>query len=138
MRYNIDMNSEQLVAHWVDSSERDFVTMDVLFKNKRYMHSLFWGHLIIEKLLKALYAKTHPEAPYAPKTHDVLSLAKNCNVELDVNRKIILDAVNSFNIEGRYEDEKKRFYKLCTKEFTTENIEIIKELREWIKSLITK
>lgn len=138
LRIISNMDSEQLIVHWVNSAEQDFITMNILFDNKRYMHSLFFGHLVIEKLLKGLYAKTHPKAPHAPKSHSLLFLADKCNLKVDDKKADILFTITSFNLDSRYEDEKQRFHKQCTKEFTAENVKIIKELREWLKTLIAK
>ena len=38
--------------------------------------------MVIEKLLKALYAKYNKGSPYAPKTHALLYLAEKLNLEL--------------------------------------------------------
>lgn len=46
-----------------------------------------------------------------------------------------LMTVNTFNIEARYSDYKNSFYQKCTREFTEENIKMIKEFIEWLKSL---
>ena len=39
-----------------------------------------------------------------------------------------MDAVNTFNISTRYPDEKLRFYEMCTREFTEEHFQRIKEI----------
>ena len=132
------MSSEQLVTHWLETSDRDFDAMLWLFKGKRYTQSLFFGHLTIEKLLKAIYAKVHVESPHAPKSHDLLFLARRSNIELDEQTEDHLERVTDFNLATRYEDEKQRFYKKCTEEFTALQINIIKELREWLKKLIAE
>jgi len=44
-----------------------------------------------------------------------------------------LAEINTFNIEARCEEEKKEFYKRCTPEYTKQQIQIIKEIRTWIK-----
>lgn len=38
--------------------------------------------MVIEKLLKALYAKNNKEAPYAPKAYDLLYLVDKMNIEV--------------------------------------------------------
>jgi HEPN domain-containing protein len=48
---------DRIVTYWVESAEKDFKTMNDLFQTKNYSWSLFMGHLVIEKLLKALYVK---------------------------------------------------------------------------------
>ncbi len=70
------MNNIDLMNYWIKSSDEDFVTMEVLYKNKQNTWCLYIGQLIIEKLLKALYAKSNEGAPHAPKTHDLLYLAE--------------------------------------------------------------
>lgn len=57
--------------------------MLILYKNKKYSWYLFIGYLVIEKVLKALYAKQNIENPHCVKTHNLLLLAKKCNIELD-------------------------------------------------------
>lgn len=42
-----------MVNYWVDSSDEDFETMIAMFDSKRYSWSMFVGHLMMEKLLKA-------------------------------------------------------------------------------------
>jgi HEPN domain-containing protein len=126
---NIDTN--KLKNHWLDSSDKDFQTMLNLYNSKDYNWSLFIGHIVIEKLLKANYVINKKE--YAPFTHDLLRLAKLGGLEVEVEKSNWLDTVTTFNINARYESYKQEFYKKCTLEFTEIWIKRIKELRQWIK-----
>ena len=45
-----DLNKDKLIKYWIDSSDDDFETMTAMFDSKRYIWSLFIGHLMIEKL----------------------------------------------------------------------------------------
>lgn len=54
------MDSVDLTKYWFESADSDFETMKVLFNNKKNTWSLFIGHLVIEKMLKGLYAKSNP------------------------------------------------------------------------------
>jgi len=128
--------SEKLIKHWVDSSERDFNDMHLMYHSEQYSWCLFVGHLVLEKLLKAIYAQTHTEQPVAPRIHNLIRLAELCDVELDIATKEKFNVINSFNLEARYEDVENDFYEQCTKEFADEQCEIIKELREWLITLI--
>lgn len=60
---NSDFNTDKIVQFWIDSSNEDFITMLTLYENKRYSWSMFLGHLMIEKLLKALYVKVNNDFP---------------------------------------------------------------------------
>ena len=94
------------------------------------------GHLVIEKLLKALCIKNSVESENPPKTHDLLVLSERAGLNLSEERKDIFDMITTFNINARYPDYKKSFYLKCTKDFTEKNINHIQEVREWIKSLL--
>lgn len=42
------MDKTDLIKYWIDSSDKDFLTMNHLFQKKDYHWSLFIGHLVIE------------------------------------------------------------------------------------------
>lgn len=127
-------DKQKIINYWIQSSDEDFDTMIDMVGCKRYAWSLFIGHLMIEKLLKALFVKVNSEFP--PFTHNLLRLAEKGNIELTEERKLFLVSVTAFNINGRYDDYKMSFQKTCTPEFTGKWIESLKENREWIKDLI--
>ena len=130
------MNNIDLMNYWIESSDRDYESMKKNFETKQYTWALFIGHLTIEKLLKALYAKVNKNNPYPPKIHNLVILAKKCNIELDDKKTTILITCNSFNISARYEDYKDEFYKKCTEEYTYEQIKNIEEVRTWLKEML--
>lgn len=132
------MNNIDLMDYWLRSADADYITMEILYKNKQNTWCLYIGQLIIEKLLKALYAKNNKGAPYAPKTHDLLYLAEKIELELTNEQKTQLDTITKFNLEARYDDYKESFRQNCTNEYTTEQINNIKEVREWLKNLLMR
>ena len=73
-------NLESVIAYWRDSSDQDHKTMQNLLSTKDYSWALFIGHLVIEKLLKAVYVKHHQK--HALFTHHLLRLATKTNLEL--------------------------------------------------------
>ena len=46
------MDNIDVMNYWIKSSDEDFVTMEILYKNKQNTWCLFLGHLIIEKKYK--------------------------------------------------------------------------------------
>ena len=123
---------QKSISYWTESSDRDFRTMINLFESKDYSWSLFLGHLVIEKLLKAnVVKKTHE---YPKPIHDLVRLANAGELTCSNEQLDILDTITTFNINARYEDFKQEFFRRCTKEFTETWINYIKELRQWIKS----
>lgn len=126
------MTAEEIVKYWVDDANENLKTMNTLYNAKDYTWCLFIGHLMIEKLLKGLYAKVNKDNPYAPKSHDLVLLAKKCGLEIDENKQNILYTITTFNISARYEDYKNTFRNKCTKEYTEKQLENIEEMRKWI------
>lgn len=110
--------------------------MQVLHESNKNSYCLFFGHLTIEKLIKAIYAKKNKSAPYAPKSHDLLYLAEKAEIELTERQEDLLDIITKFNMNARYDDYKKEFYKKCTNEYTGEQIKNIEEVRKWLKDLL--
>ncbi len=125
-------NTEKFINHWVESSDRDFRAMQNLYNSKDYSWSLFIGHLVIEKLLKAIYIRNIREHPIP--IHDLTRIAAKAGIECSEEVLNQLDTITTFNISARYEDFKQSFYSKCNKEFTENWIHQISELRQWIKS----
>jgi len=97
-----------------------------LFKIKRYSDSLFFGHIVLEKILKGLVVQKTKEQ--APKTHDLFRLAEITELKLSSRTLEYLKIVNRFNMRTRYPDAKLEFYKCCDLEYTKNNLEKIKKL----------
>ena len=114
------------IKYWGKTAEHDYTTMVALFESKRYSDSLFFGHIILEKILKGLYVKKNREQ--APFTHDLTFLNKDLQNNLSEKENKFLDEVNNFNIRARYPDAKFKFYKECTRSYASgklKEIEII-------------
>ena len=127
-------NINKIINHWADGSDKDYQVMLDLYSTKHFHWSLFMGHIVIEKLAKAVYVKETKK--YPPLIHDIRRILEKAEIPLTENQIVICDTVSRFNINARYDDYKQQFYNLCTKEFTSKWIEEIKKLREWIKSTL--
>ena len=130
------MDNINLMEYWINSSEEDYNVMKYLYKGKKNSYSLFLGHLVIEKLLKGLYAKNNKENPYTMKSHNLLALAEKCNLDLTDEQVEKLQIITQFNISARYDDYKESSNKTCTDEYTAMQIKNIEEVRIRLKSLL--
>ena len=123
------MNEKEVqdaINYWMEIAKRDYDTMLALFNSGRYPESLYFGHIIIEKIIKSLVTKETREQP--PYTHDLLRLAELAKLDLVSEEMDFLDMLNDFNIRARYPEHKLNLYKKCDKAFAEKNLGIIKEL----------
>lgn len=125
-------NIDKIVQHWLDSADKNQETMIHLVDSKDYSWSLFLGHLVIEKTLKALYVKRLKQ--HAVFTHDLLRLANKIDLELSEDFEEWLDEITTFNLNARYDNYKQDFYKLCTKDFTDTWLDRIEKIRLWLRN----
>ena len=130
----IILNINEISQYWVTTSSEDYKVMLHLLEKKDYAYALFFGHLLIEKLLKAVYCAINQK--HAPYKHNLVSLAQEAHLEISENQQLDLEAITRFNIEARYPDLKLSFYNLCTKEFTEEYVKKIEDLRKWLLTKI--
>lgn len=129
-------NKQKIIDHWILNSNDDYDTMMAMLDTKRYSWSLFIGHLMIEKLLKAYFVKVNDD--YPPFVHNLLRLANDSNIKITNDLKLQLATISAFNINARYDDYKMSFQKKCTPKYTLEWINNIKQLRLWIIEQIRK
>ena len=127
------METKEHVQYWLDSAENDWAAAENLFASGKYDWCLFIGHLVLEKILKALFVQDNNNQ-LPPKTHNLIKLAGRTDLELTEKQIIFLDEVNDFNIETRYPQYKNEFYKRCTREFAGNYHLEIEAMAEWLRS----
>lgn len=125
------MKSEQeVVKYWLTASKEDFDSAEILFENKKYHHALFFCHLSIEKMLKAIIVKSTKTAP--PLIHDLIRLAEKAKLPLSEAQINELAEITTFNIEARYDDYKLSFRKKAKMRFSLKYLEKTKEILQWL------
>lgn len=72
------------IRYWQEGAQRALETMTALFEKEKYPESLFFGHLALEKILKALVVQITQE--HAPYTHDLQLLANKIRLKLLKNQ----------------------------------------------------
>lgn len=93
--------------YWANGSKKDIEVANSLFGLGYYPQCLFFCHLSLEKLLKAIIVKKTKN--YSPYIHDLRRLAEIVGLEITLEQKKTLDKISAFNIAGRYADEKFEF-----------------------------
>lgn len=128
------MTKAETIEYWIKAAEFDYPVMEKLFHSGDYVWSLYIGHLLLEKIIKAYFVSVLGSIP--PKTHNLVKLSEISGLTTDVNRLKLFDEINEFNIEARYPDSKFDLYKKCNKNFSEYYLTKIEELYKWIKSEI--
>ena len=129
------MTKEQYIQYWIGTAEKDWIAAESLFKSKNYLHCLFWAHLVLEKLAKAHWVKSH-EDNIPPRVHNVVWLLEESNVDLGEDMMNFLKDFNDFQLSGRYPDYMSNIYKICTKNYTSYKLEKIKEIRQCLIEML--
>ncbi|MCL2486737.1 MAG: HEPN domain-containing protein [Oscillospiraceae bacterium] len=132
----IYLEKVETIRYWVETSAEDYRALGNLFKSGDYHWSLFMGHIVIEKLLKALFVQNNPEGSNVPRIHDLMTLSQKARLDVDDEKADLLDLISTFNISARYPDYKRTFYLKCTREYTAARIDEINGVRAWLLSLI--
>lgn len=121
------------IAYWQNGSYEDWTVALELFKRQRIRHSLFFAHLALEKMLKAIVCRKTNDL--APPIHNLVRLADLGGIILNEEQRDLFADVNEFNIEGRYpemltppplEDEAHKYLKK------------IEEVIQWLKNLLNQ
>ncbi|MDI6892805.1 MAG: HEPN domain-containing protein [Actinomycetota bacterium] len=125
------LDVERATRYWLESAEYDLETGRSLIGIGRFPYVLFFGHLALEKLLKAIVVKKAKE--HAPYTHSLTFLAEKTGLEISEELMDKLAEFTEFNIETRYPDERRDFYQKCTEAFTREKFRGIEEVYKWLR-----
>jgi HEPN domain-containing protein len=108
-------DKEKQMTYWVSTAIDDLESIDFLFNGKKYVQALFFAHLSLEKILKALWVKGN-ENNFPPKTHNLTYLYENSKITLTDEQTDFLQIMNVYQIEGRYPDYISMLHNTTTKE----------------------
>lgn len=127
---------DKTINYWLDSASYDLDTGRTLLESKRFPYALFFGHLALEKILKALVVKATKQ--HAPYTHSLPFLASQTNLEIPETTVDQLAEFTEFHLESRYPDEKKDFYQKCTEAFARQKFGEIERVYQWLMNKLKK
>lgn len=125
------MDIKAIESFWLAEAEEALQVADHLMEKGDYSYALFFGHLAIEKLLKALYVVKQKD--HAPPIHNLLRLAKIAGIAVPEDKIDTLIEISAFNIESRYPDFKRAFRKKCNVEYVEKQSTVIKEMYQWLQ-----
>jgi HEPN domain-containing protein len=78
----------------------DIETAELLISGKKYLEGLFFCHLTVEKILKALVVKAIGQ--FAPKSHNLSYLSELASINLNEEQAQFMAVLMKYQLEGRY------------------------------------
>lgn len=71
---------QKTIDYWIEEAAEALKVAEHLFDKKDYSYSLFFGHLAVEKTLKAIYIQKKGE--HGPQIHNLVRLAEQAGIPL--------------------------------------------------------
>ncbi len=123
------MTKAEHVAYWMETADRNWRALHHMAQAGDNLEALFWAHLCIEKLSKALWVKAN-ESNTPPRIHNILTLLRATSVVLTPSQTTVAFNLNNFQLEGRYPDHQQRMYRLATNAYTAAFLQDVADLRQ--------
>jgi HEPN domain-containing protein len=124
------MRPNEEISYWLGIAKDDLRVAAHLIESNDRLHALFFCHLAIEKMLKALFVKVNGGSP--PPIHNLPRLAMESRLALSEEDLEFLNGLLRFNIEARYPKDRIKIRKACTKKYSTD---VLKTVKKWQRRL---
>jgi len=76
---------QKTIDYWLEEAEEALKVADHLFEKKDFSYSLFFGHLAVEKFIKAIYVQKRNE--HAPQIHNLVRTAEQAGIVMPLNKR---------------------------------------------------
>lgn len=116
------------IEYWIKGAEDDLFTAELLIREKRISHGLFFCHLVIEKAIKAHLVKASGEV--APRSHNLIYLSEKADLSFENETEIFLGILMKYQLQGRYPDYNPVLPDISK---VNEYFEKTKTLLQWLK-----
>jgi len=124
-------SKNQYIEFWIEQAADDWNAVFTLFNGKNYLQSLFFAHLVIEKLCKSLWIK-HNTENVPPRTHNLIYLLTATPIVLTDDKSEFLLTLNRFQLEGRYPEYLTKMHNICNEQYTKSILDTTNEIRKWL------
>lgn len=122
------INIKKQIEYWSEGAEDDLSTAELLIREKRILHGLFFCHLVIEKAIKAHVIKTTGEVD--PRSHNLIYLSEKADLVFDNDTEIFIGILMKYQLQGRYPDYNPVLPDIL---IVNEYFEKTKTLLQWLK-----
>ena len=123
------MTKADRIAYWMNAADQNWQEVGAMFTAGTYVPCLFWAHLTIEKLAKALWVQDNVgDTP--PFTHNIARLLVDTTLVLTPAQATFTQQLNTFQLEGRYESYTVNLRQQATQAFTQTVLHDATDLRQ--------
>jgi HEPN domain-containing protein len=122
---------DKQISYWKENAVEDWAVAQQLLESGRTRHGLFFAHLALEKMLKALVCKNTNDL--APRMHNLNRLIDLAGVVSSPVQTDILAEMNAFHIERRYPEA---LTKPPTSEEAAGYMKRAEEVFRWLTNLL--
>ena len=127
------MTKQDHIAYWMNAADQNWQEVGTMFTAGTYVPCLFWAHLTIEKLAKALWVQDNVGAT-PPFTHNIARLLVDTTLVLTPAQATFAQQLNTFQLEGRYESYTASLRQQATQAFTQTVLHDVTDLRQCLLS----
>lgn len=94
------INIAKQIDYWQRTAESDIETASILISSGKHIEGMFFCHLCIEKIIKALVVKQIQDIP--PRTHDLFYLVNLARLDFSEQQSDFMQILMKYQLEGRY------------------------------------
>jgi HEPN domain-containing protein len=87
-------DTKKQIEYWTTGAISNIETAEILITGKKYLEGLFYCHLTIEKILKALVIKNTGQL--APKSHNLNYLAELANITVSEEQALFMSVLMKY------------------------------------------
>ena len=94
------INVKKQILYWETGADEELLNAEIMIENHRFLAGLFFCHLCLEKILKALVVKVTGDNP--ARSHHLSFLAEKAMIDFDDDQDEFISKLQLYQLEGRY------------------------------------
>jgi HEPN domain-containing protein len=122
---------KKTTLNWIASAKYDFESAQHMFNTKRYIHVIFFCHLAIEKMLKAIIAESQDRHP--PYTHDLYELIRRANLAIPKAYQPTIAKLNQLSVVTRYPEDLEQLVASYPRSVVQEFLRQSRAILKWLE-----
>lgn len=119
---------------WMKQADYDIDTAEQMLSAGRYLYVVFFCHLAIEKMLKAVVTERTAQPP--PRTHNLILLAQIAQLSIPEEHAEFIGKIGDASIVTRYPQDLSRALAEYTEPMARTYLKRSKEVLQWIREQI--